>query len=159
MIISWSLCFLTFLQIPILLVTPFLTLSPALISVSILYQSLSFLLGLNSLSLTAILGFPTPTNSVLFSSLMTSPSPCSNHNEHFGEDTHFLLSSLPKWLQDHIFNCLRSTPTSMSCRYSKLSLPNLMHLLFGNSVFQCISNLTMYIWITWGILLAEALVL
>lgn len=156
MIISWSLCFLTLLQILILWVTPFLTLSPALTSISILYQSLSFLLRLSSRSLTAILGVPTPTNSVLFSPLMTSPSPCSNHNEHFGEDTHILLSSLPKLLQNHISNCLRSTPTSMSCRYSKLSLPNSMHLLFGNSVFQCVSNLIICIRITWAILLAEA---
>lgn len=103
MVIFWSLCFLTFLQNLILWVTPFLTFAPALTFISILY--VSFLTSSSRLPFSYVQTGAPSSPPILSSLLSIDDLPKlldSNLKEPFGEDTHFLLSSLPVASEPHI---------------------------------------------------------
>ena len=137
-------------------ITPFLTLPPALTWAIILHQSLSPLPHLSSPSLVPLLGLPPwSTNSVLFSPLMTSLQPALRPLMSILVKMLISFWVLFPWLQNHISSCLGDMPISLSCKQSKLNLPNSRFLLIRNSVFLlgwCFSNL-ICIQVSWGIFL------
>lgn len=137
-------------------ITPFLTLPPALTWAIILHQSLSPLPHLSSPSLVPLPGLPLwSTNSVLFPPLMTSLQPALRPLMSILVKMLISFWVLFPWLQNHISSCLGDMPISLSCKQSKLNLPNSRFLLFRNSVFLlgwCFSNL-ICIQVSWGIFL------
>lgn len=106
-------------------ITPFLTLPPALTWAIILLQSLSPLPHLSSPSLVHLPGLPLwSTNSVLFPPLMTSLQPALRPLMSILVKMLISFWVLFPWLQNHISSCLGDMPISLSCKQSKLNLPN-----------------------------------
>lgn len=118
-------------------ITPFLTLPPALTWAIILHQCLSPLPHLSSPFLVPLLGLPLwSTNSVFFSPLMTSLQPALWPLMSILVKMLISFGVLFPWLQNHISSCLGDIPISLSCKQSKLNLPNSRFLLFRNSVIS-----------------------